>query len=135
MTNKFFERHVFFCTNQRPDGHPKGCCASKNSTVLRAYMKKKTKELVSDKKIRINASGCLDHCEFGPTLVVYPDNVWYSCKTEEEVDQVINEHLINDHIAENLTNKKIDNLCIINCQRCCGVSGCKSLRASSTYCP
>ena len=64
MTNKFFERHVFFCTNQRPEGHPKGCCASKNSTVLRAYMKKKTKELVSDKKIRINASGCLDHCEF-----------------------------------------------------------------------
>ena len=46
MTNKFFERHVFFCTNQRPDGHPKGCCASKNSTVLRAYMKKKTKENV-----------------------------------------------------------------------------------------
>ena len=54
MTNKFFERHVFFCTNQRPEGHPKGCCASKNSTVLRAYMKKKTKELASDKKIRIN---------------------------------------------------------------------------------
>ena len=68
--------------------------------------KKKTKELVSDKKIRINASGCLDHCEFGPTLVVYPDNVWYSCKTEEEVDQVINEHLINDRIAENLQIKK-----------------------------
>ena len=77
-----------------------------NSTALRAYMKKKTKELVSDKKIRINASGCLDHCEFGPTLVVYPDNVWYSCKTEEEVDQVINEHLINDRIAENLQIKK-----------------------------
>ena len=77
-----------------------------NSTVLRAYMKKKTKELVSDKKIRINASGCLDHCEFGPTLVVYPDNVWYSCKTEKEVDQVINEHLINDRIAENLQIKK-----------------------------
>ena len=106
MTNKFFERHVFFCTNKRPEGHPKGCCASKTSTVLRAYMKKNTKELVSDKKIRINASGCLDHCKFGPTLVVYPDNVWYSCKTEEEVDQVINEHLINDRIAENLQIKK-----------------------------
>ena len=106
MTKKFFERNVFFCTNQRPEGHTKGCCASKNSTVLRAYMKKKTKELVSDKKIRINASGCLDLCEFGPTLVVYPDNVWYSCKTEEEVDQVINEHLINDRIAENLQIKK-----------------------------
>ena len=55
MTNKFFERHVFFCTNQRPDGHEKGCCASKKSVLLRAYMKKKTKEIVTDKKIRINA--------------------------------------------------------------------------------
>ena len=106
MTNKFFERHVFFCTNQRPYGHPKGCCASKNSTVLRAYMKKKTKELASDKKIRINTSGCLDHCEFGPTLVVYPDNVWYSCKNEEDVDQVIKEHLIHDRIAKILEIKK-----------------------------
>ena len=56
MNNKFFERHVFCCTNQRPEGHAKGCCASKQSVKLRAYMKQRTKELVPDKKIRINAS-------------------------------------------------------------------------------
>ena len=106
MTNKFFERHVFFCTNQRPDGHERGCCASKKSVLLRAYMKKKTKEIVTEKKIRINSSGCLDHCEFGPTMVIYPDNIWYTCKSESDVDLVIDEHLINDRVVENLLIKK-----------------------------
>ena len=57
-------------------------------------------------KIRINASGCLDHCEFGPTMVIYPDNIWYTCKSESDVDLVINEHLINDRVVENLLIKK-----------------------------
>tara|TARA_B100000029_G_C17034554_1_gene763523 strand:- start:292 stop:612 length:321 start_codon:yes stop_codon:yes gene_type:complete len=106
MNTKFFERHVFCCTNQRPEGHAKGCCADKQSVKLRAYMKKKTKEQVPDKKIRINTSGCLDHCEYGPTLVVYPDNVWYSYQSEEDIDLIIQEHLINDSIVEKLLIKK-----------------------------
>jgi (2Fe-2S) ferredoxin len=106
MNNKFFERHVFCCTNQRPEGHAKGCCANKQSVKLRAYMKKKTKEQVPDKKIRINASGCLDHCEHGPAMVVYPDNVWYSYQSEEDIDLIIQEHLINDIVVEKLLIKK-----------------------------
>ena len=106
MNNKFFERHVFCCTNQRPEGHVKGCCANKQSVKLRAYMKKKTKEQVPDKKIRINASGCLDHCEHGPVMVVYPDNVWYSYQSEKDIDLIIQEHLINDSIVEKLLIKK-----------------------------
>ena len=69
-------------------------------------MKKKTKEQVPDKKIRINASGCLDHCEHGPVMVVYPDNVWYSYQSEEDIDLIIQEHLINDSIVEKLLIKK-----------------------------
>jgi len=69
-------------------------------------MKKKTKEHAPNKKIRINASGCLDHCEYGPVLVVYPDNVWYSYQSEEDVDLIIQEHLINDCIVEKLLIKK-----------------------------
>ncbi len=106
MNNKFFERHVFCCTNQRPEGHIKGCCANKQSVKLRAYMKKKTKENISDKKIRINASGCLDHCEYGPAMVVYPDNVWYTYQSEEDIDLIIKEHLTNNRIVEKLLIKK-----------------------------
>ena len=106
MNNKFFERHVFCCTNQRPEGHAKGCCANKKSVKLRTYMKKKTKEEIPDKKIRINASGCLDHCEHGPAMVVYPDNVWYAYQSEEDIDLIIKEHLINDSIVEKLLIKK-----------------------------
>ena len=106
MNNKFFERHVFCCTNQRPEGHAKGCCANKQSVKLRAYMKKKTKEQVPGKKIRINTSGCLDHCEHGPAMVVYPDNIWYSYQSEEDIDLIIQEHLINDIVVEKLLIKK-----------------------------
>tara|TARA_B100000029_G_scaffold488359_1_gene544831 strand:- start:1135 stop:1344 length:210 start_codon:yes stop_codon:yes gene_type:complete len=69
-------------------------------------MKKKTKEEIPDKKIRINTSGCLDHCEYGPAMVVYPDNVWYSYQSEEDIDLIIKEHLINDSIVEKLLIKK-----------------------------
>lgn len=106
MNNNFFDRHVFCCTNQRPEGHEKGCCADKKSIQLRAYMKKKTKEMIPEKNIRINASGCLDQCEYGPTMVVYPDNVWYSYQSEEDIDLIIKEHLINDSIVEKLLIKK-----------------------------
>ena len=106
MNNKFFERHVFCCTNQRPEGHAKGCCANKKSVQLKAYMKKKTKEVVPKKNIRINASGCLDQCEYGPAMVVYPDNVWYSYQSEEDIDLIIKEHLTNDRIVEKLLIKK-----------------------------
>lgn len=108
MNNNFFDRHVFCCTNQRPEGHKKGCCADKQSFVLRAYMKKKVKELILNKNIRINASGCLDQCEYGPTMVVYPDNVWYSYKSKDDIDLIISEHLINNRIVEKLLLKKLE---------------------------
>ena len=72
----FYKTHVFFCTNERPDGHPRGCCKARGSIKLRNYMKAKAKALGLD-RIRINSSGCLDRCELGPTLVVYPEGIWY----------------------------------------------------------
>jgi len=106
MNNNFFDQHVFCCINERPEGHEKGCCAAKKSIILRAYMKKKTKELITDKNIRINSSGCLDQCEYGPTMVIYPDNVWYTYKSEADVDLIINEHLINNRVVKKLLLKK-----------------------------
>ena len=73
----YYEAHVFCCTNRRPAGHPRGCCAEKGSEALRDYMKSKAKAL-GLKNVRINSSGCLDRCELGPTMVIYPEGVWYS---------------------------------------------------------
>ncbi|MDA8637508.1 (2Fe-2S) ferredoxin domain-containing protein [Rhodospirillales bacterium] len=97
----FFKSHVFMCMNERPEGHERGCCASKGAVKLRNYMKAKTKELGID-QTRINQSGCLDRCELGPTMVIYPEGVWYSCKTAEDIDEIISEHLQNGRRVERL---------------------------------
>jgi (2Fe-2S) ferredoxin len=88
-----FTTHVFFCGNRRPDGHSRGCCASKGAESLRDYMKVRVKELGVG-QVRINASGCLDRCEHGPCAVFYPEGVWYTLATREAVDEVIQKHLI-----------------------------------------
>ncbi len=97
----FYRRHVFCCVNERAADHPRGCCKAKGSQALRDYMKNRAKEL-GVKRVRINSSGCLDRCELGPTMVVYPEGVWYSCATEEEIDEVLRVHLIEGGRVERL---------------------------------
>ena len=89
----FYTRHVFCCVNERPPGHPRGCCKDKDAVRLRNYMKARAKEL-GLKGVRINAAGCLDRCELGPTMVIYPEGVWYRCRTSEDVDEVLQTHLV-----------------------------------------
>ncbi|MEK9672107.1 MAG: (2Fe-2S) ferredoxin domain-containing protein [Rhodospirillaceae bacterium] len=88
----YYDRHVFFCTNERPDGHPRGSCACRGSVKLRDYMKARAKEL-GLKKVRVNSAGCLDRCELGPTVVIYPEGVWYKCETTADVDRVLEAHV------------------------------------------
>ncbi len=97
----FYKSHVFCCTNRRDPGHSRGCCAEKGAEQLRDYMKARVKELKLP-KTRINTSGCLDRCELGPCMVIYPEGVWYSCKTKEDIDEVISEHLQNGRIVKRL---------------------------------
>lgn len=96
-----YQTHIFCCTNQRPDGHAMGCCASKGSQDLQNYMKARAKEWgITD--IRVNKSGCLDRCEFGPTLVIYPDGTWYRYQTREDVDRILQNHVINNQKCPDL---------------------------------
>ena len=88
----FYNQHVFFCVNERGEGHRRGCCLAKDSQTLRDYMKVKAKEMKLP-RVRINSSGCLDRCELGPSVVVYPEGVWYTCKTTKDVDRILEEHL------------------------------------------
>jgi len=97
----FFNQHIFCCTNRRDPGDKRGCCAEKNAEELRAYMKDKVKE-AGIRKVRVNNAGCLDRCELGPVMVIYPEGVWYSCKTKADIDKVIREHLQGGKIVERL---------------------------------
>ncbi len=90
----FFDAHLFVCTNRRPDGHKRGSCAARGSEHLRDYMKARSKEL-GIKNIRVNTAGCLDRCELGPCLVIYPEGVWYKITSPTDIDQILVEHVIN----------------------------------------
>ena len=89
----FYDCHVFVCTNERVAGHPRGSCKPKGSEDLRDYMKMRAKQL-GLKKVRINNAGCLDRCELGPTLVIYPEGVWYSPKSRADIDEILQHHLV-----------------------------------------
>ena len=88
----FFDAHIFVCCNARPPGHARGSCAAKGSEQLRDYMKARAKEL-GLQNIRVNSAGCLDRCELGPCVVIYPEGVWYKIETNEDVDQVLQVHV------------------------------------------
>ncbi len=88
-----FQAHVFVCCNRRPDGHRRGSCAARGSEELRDYMKVRAKELGLS-GVRVNLAGCLDRCEFGPTLVIYPEGVWYSPQSRADVDEILAAHLV-----------------------------------------
>lgn len=97
----YFAAHVFCCTNRRPDGHPRGSCAAHGAEKLRDYMKVRAKEL-GIPGIRVNSAGCLDRCELGPTLVIYPEGVWYTVRTPADVDEILGTHLAGGGRVERL---------------------------------
>lgn len=89
----YYRCHVFCCVNERPPGHDRGSCSQRGSVRLRNYMKARAKEL-GLRDVRINASGCLDRCELGPTMVVYPSGVWYRYQSLADVDEILQRHII-----------------------------------------
>ena len=98
----YYERHIFFCCNQREDGRT--CCNDKGAADMRDYAKARIKELglAGPGKVRVNQSGCLDRCEEGPCIVVYPEAVWYSYVDRADVDEIVDEHLRHGRIVERL---------------------------------
>ncbi len=98
----YFKYHVFFCCNQRPEGET--CCNSHGATEVQTYAKERIAalNLKGEGKVRINKAGCLDRCDDGPVLVVYPEAVWYTYVDNEDVEEIIQEHLINGRIVERL---------------------------------
>ena len=105
----FYEAHVFCCVNERPPGHPRGCCKEKGSDKLRDYMKARAHQLGLN-RVRINNSGCLDRCELGPNMVIYPEGVWYNVRTREDVDEILVRHLVEGGRVERLMLKPEDKL-------------------------
>lgn len=100
-----FDKHVFVCTNLREPNNPKGSCSAKGSEELPILFKKELEARGIKGSIRINKAGCLDACERGCTVVVYPEGVWYGAVTKDDVKQIVEEHLVGGAPVDRLKMK------------------------------
>ena len=97
-----YERHVFVCVNERPADNPKGSCKARGGIAVRDLLKKELAARGLTDRIRANNAGCLDQCERGVAIVVYPEQVWYGAVTPADVSEIIERHLVGGEVVERL---------------------------------
>ena len=96
-----FESHIFVCCNQREPGS-RCCCDPDGNEKLRDCFKKEVKQRGLKGKVRANTTGCLDQCELGPTVVIYPQGIWYGRVTPADVPRIIEETVVNGRVLQDL---------------------------------
>ncbi len=98
----YFERHIFFCLNERPNGD--NCCSlhGAHAGFERCKSQVKALKLNGPGQVRVNKAGCLDRCASGPVAVVYPDGVWYSYVDAADIDEIVESHLKNGRVVQRL---------------------------------
>lgn len=103
MADAYYAQHLFFCCNRR-DAAERPSCGPRGADRVRDYAKQRIKALglAGQGQARVNMAGCLDRCEQGPVLVVYPEGVWYSYLDEDDIDEIIDEHIVGGRIVERL---------------------------------
>src|SRR5882757_9020770 len=100
-----FERHIFVCCNVRDASSPRGCCDPAGQAELQKALKQKLAERGLKGRVRANQSGCLDQCEHGPNLVIYPEAVWYGGVSLADVDEIVDSHIVGGHPVQRLVLK------------------------------
>lgn len=97
-----FEKHIFVCTNTRPSDHPTPSCGPKGGLDVQKKFKERLAALGLKSKVRANQSGCLDACQNGVAVVIYPQGIWYKNVTVNDVDEIIEKSVIGNGIVERL---------------------------------
>ena len=109
-----FDHHIFICINERDSSHPRGCCASKDGAAIAEAFKSALAERGLNGKVRANKAQCLDQCEHGPTVVVYSEQTWYGFVKLEDVEEIVEKHIVGGQPVERLS---LPEGCI-NTERC-----------------
>ena len=97
-----FTHHIFVCCNRREPGHSRGCCDPDGSGQLRAAFKAEVQKRGLKPLVRANQAGCLDQCELGPTVVIYPQAIWYGGVTVDDVPRIVEQTVVNGQVIEEL---------------------------------
>lgn len=100
----FYEHHVFFCLNEREGKDCRPSCGKHGAEKAQKHAKQRIKELdlAGPGKVRINKAGCLDRCEEGPVVVIYPQGTWYTYVDNSDIDEIIDRHILRGEIVERL---------------------------------
>ena len=98
----YYERHIFFCLNERDNGE--AACAQHDARGAFDHCKARIKaeRLAGPGGVRVNKAGCLDRCAGGPVAVVYPEAVWYTYVDRHDIDEIVDSHLKNGQVVERL---------------------------------
>ncbi len=98
----YYQRHVFFCLNERPDGEDSCARHAAQQGFDHCKARVKAEGLAGPGGVRVNKAGCLDRCAGGPVAVVYPDAVWYSYVDQADIDEIVDSHLTQGRVVERL---------------------------------
>jgi (2Fe-2S) ferredoxin len=101
-SQSYFNRHIFFCLNERPEGQ--ACCARQGAQAAFDHCKASVSKagLSGKGQVRVNKAGCLDRCAGAPVAVVYPEAVWYTFVDLSDIDEIVERHLKNGEVVERL---------------------------------
>jgi (2Fe-2S) ferredoxin len=97
-----FEHHIFVCGNKRPEGHPRGCCNPQESDELCEAFRSALRAHGLGTRVRANKAGCLDQCECGPTVVIYPQGTWYGHVRPEDAAEIVERTILRGEIIPDL---------------------------------
>jgi (2Fe-2S) ferredoxin len=100
--SSYYERHIFFCLNERSNGQE--CCALQGAQAGFDHCKARVKQLglTGPGAVRVNKAGCLDRCAGGPVAVVYPEAVWYTFVDQSDIDEIVERHLLKGEVVSRL---------------------------------
>lgn len=97
---------AFVCINQKENG--KKCCAMFEAESIYAYFRdqfKAKRHLMSQTThIKVIETSCLGKCSFGPNIFISPDNIWYKYESKQDIDEIIESHLIGGQVVRRLVN-------------------------------
>ncbi|MED5448615.1 MAG: (2Fe-2S) ferredoxin domain-containing protein [Planctomycetota bacterium] len=122
-----FTHHIFVCCNQRSPDHSRGCCDPDGSAELRSALKAAIASRGLKPDARANSAGCLDQCEHGPVVAIYPQGTFYGGVTLEDVPRIVEETIVGGRVLEDLV---IADGCLNN-RQCEHITGDQTRDAAS----
>ncbi|MCL5265881.1 MAG: (2Fe-2S) ferredoxin domain-containing protein [Chloroflexi bacterium] len=97
---KPYRKHVLVCSSSD--------CAQYGAEDILDLLGQGLRERGLQQEIKLTKTGCLKECEDGPIVIVYPDGVWYSRVAIEDVDDIIDEHLVNERVLSRLLHHRMN---------------------------